>query len=160
MRRDGRDRRRRRGRDDAEECLLKAEGCAGAGRAGRFRGGGVRQPVPCHAQHSGDEEEQHDDPQRRVGRGCDAGGGEGERDSDPSQWTEAAAEPVRDPPGADPGGDGEHVDRREQSSGCVGRHVAVLVEEEDDEARDPDLRREVEAGACSEQPHPRVAERS
>ena len=39
------------------------------------------------------------------------------------------------------------------------RDVTVLVEEEHDEARDPDLRQQVEAGAGAEQPHERVAQR-
>src|SRR5437660_2973093 len=38
-------------------------------------------------------------------------------------------------------------------------HVAVLMEEEHDEARDSDLSDEIEAGAGAEQPHARVVQR-
>src|SRR2546421_11840315 len=40
----------------------------------------------------------------------------------------------------------------------MGRDVAVLVEEEDHEARDPDLGHEKKPGPGAEQPHARVAD--
>ena len=88
--------------------------------------------------------------ERRVRRGRDRGGGDRQRDPDRAQRAQAAPEPVGDSSRTDPGGDGEHVDRREQRSGGMCGHVAVLMEEEHDEARDADLRDEIKPGAGAE----------
>src|SRR3954454_16568055 len=58
---------------------------------------------------------------------------------------EPAAEPVGDSSRADARGDREDIDRGEHGARGMPRHVAVLVEEEDDEGREPDLGHEIEA---------------
>ena len=86
-------------------------------------------------------------------RGC-------ERDPDGAQRSHARAQPVGDSAGADARADGEDVDPGQQSGGGMRGHVPVLVQEEHDEAGDPDLRREVERRPAAEEPHARVTHRA
>ena len=161
-RRDRRERRRSAGDDDAEQRLLEAERGAAARGARGLRGRREREPVPRHARAPpATTSAGMSSASGASTSGGDDAGRDRERDADQPHRPQPRCASAVGPAAR------ARCARRSPSTLIAARtrcrrsrrDAAMLVEEQDDEARDRDLRDEVERRAAAEQPHARVAHR-
>ena len=142
-------------RDDSaarEKRLLEADRRTAAAPPRRFRRSRERQPVPREAERARGGERRDEHPERRIDeeRRCGARSRECERD--PPQGRDARTDPVRPLSDDDPSGAAEHLRPREDARRGGRRDPAVIVQEEDEEPDETDLRRDVERARDAEEP--------